>query len=84
VLEGRLLAGRLATGFITRIVQETTLETAPITNSSRTILLRLPYPWDTKSLNMSGQFTDDPLRLSTVVFPHQAAQAVCFAIFLLG
>ncbi|GHJ89921.1 hypothetical protein NliqN6_6323 [Naganishia liquefaciens] len=33
---------------------------------------------------MSGQFTDHPDRLSTVVFPHQTAQAVCFAIFLLA
>lgn len=33
---------------------------------------------------MSGQFTDHLDRPSTIVFPHQTAQAVCCAIFLLG
>ncbi|KAJ9110008.1 hypothetical protein QFC20_003082 [Naganishia adeliensis] len=33
---------------------------------------------------MSGQYTDHPDRPSTVVFPHQTAQAVCFGIFIIG
>jgi hypothetical protein len=33
---------------------------------------------------MSGQYTDHPDRPSTVVFPHQTAQAICFGIFIVG